>query len=179
MAVSELVRAELARHDWTVLRCVCGGSAEHLPLLFETLLTAGTPQDAFGYSLDGHVECDTVIDECTPPAVGVILAALAGEVSPTVRREFLDTLVRVSAGSDFSGTPSGDRVGGECRALAQEGFWVLLRIGLDGSAEDADAVADICECFDLGDRKSTYYQALLRDRVRARTKRRTALRRST
>ncbi|MFD9487052.1 hypothetical protein [Streptomyces sp. NPDC059991] len=174
MAVSELVRAELARHDWTTLRCICGDSAEHLPLLFETLLTAETLQDSFGYSLDGHVEYGTVINECTPPAVGVILAALAGEVSPTIRSEFLDTLVRVAAGSDCRGASPVEWAGDECRAMAQEGFWVLVHIGLSGSAEDADAVADICEYFNLGDQKSAYYQALLRDRVQAKTKRRAA-----
>ncbi|MER5863345.1 hypothetical protein [Kitasatospora sp. NPDC002040] len=172
MAVSALVRAELARHDWTALRCICGDSAEHVPLLFEALLTAETPRDAFGYSLDGHVEEGTVIHECTPPAVGVILAALAGEVAPTVRREFLDTLVRVAAGSDCTDASPVEWAGDECRAVAQEGFWLLVQIGLSGSADDADAVADICEYFNLGGQKSAHYQALLRERVQAKTKRR-------
>ncbi|MGW5779090.1 hypothetical protein [Streptomyces sp. NPDC003863] len=53
--VSEPVRAEPARHDWSALNCACGDSAEHVPLLFETLLTAGSPEAAFGYGLSGQV----------------------------------------------------------------------------------------------------------------------------
>ncbi|MFF3609724.1 hypothetical protein [Streptomyces sp. NPDC002463] len=49
------MRAEPARHDWSALNCACGDSAEHVPLLFETLLTAESPEAAFGYGLSGHV----------------------------------------------------------------------------------------------------------------------------
>ncbi|MBW8706040.1 hypothetical protein MBT84_41140 [Streptomyces sp. MBT84] len=84
MAVSALVRAESARHDWKSLACMCGDSAEHVPLLFETVITAETPRDMIGYTLDGHVEGDTNITECTAPAVGVIMAPW--QVSTTGRR---------------------------------------------------------------------------------------------
>ncbi|ADI08816.1 hypothetical protein SBI_05696 [Streptomyces bingchenggensis BCW-1] len=56
MSVGELVRAELARHEWAALRCGCGESAEHVPLMFEAILTAGTPQDMIEYTLDNHLE---------------------------------------------------------------------------------------------------------------------------
>ncbi|MFE9803520.1 hypothetical protein ACFYP6_32495 [Streptomyces goshikiensis] len=78
MVVGELVRAELRRVDWASLKCGCGDSAEHVPLLFEAIITAETPRDMIGYTLDDHVEGDTVIFECTPPAVGVIMAAPGG-----------------------------------------------------------------------------------------------------
>jgi hypothetical protein len=173
VVVSELVRAELGRHDWKSLACICGDSAEHVPLLFETLIAAETPRDMIGYTLDGHVEADTNITECTVPAVGVIMAALAGELSLLARGVFLQTLVRVAAGAGDGGEwPAGWELGDECRARVQEGFWLLVQIGLTGSADDADTVADICEYFDLGDQKSAHYQALLRERARLKTKRR-------
>ncbi|MFI5527512.1 hypothetical protein ACIA8O_03045 [Kitasatospora sp. NPDC051853] len=171
--LSGLVRAELARHDWAALRCRCRGTAEHVPELFEILLTAETARDAFGYSLDGHVECDTNIDECTPAAVGVILAALAGEVPPFVGHHFLATLSRVAAGWDTAGPAVPGRVGDDCRAAVREGLWPLLQRGLGGTADDAETVADIIEWFGLDDERSVYYQDLLRARVVARTKRRT------
>ncbi|MFG2823475.1 hypothetical protein ACGFX4_29125 [Kitasatospora sp. NPDC048365] len=174
MAVSALVRAELARHDWSALSCACGDWAEHLPLVFETLLTAESPEDASGYGLFGHVEYSCVLAECTVPAVGVILAALAGEVSPMVRTEFLETLLSVAHGSGYNSARPSKRANDEYRALMQEGFWPLVRAGLTGSAQDAETVADLCEYFDLGDGKSAHYRALLRERVRARTKRRAA-----
>ncbi|MEV6995001.1 hypothetical protein AB0N87_38550 [Streptomyces sp. NPDC093228] len=173
MAVSALVRAELARHDWKSLACMCGDSAEHVPLLFETVITAETPRDMIGYTLDGHVEGDTNIMECTAPAVGVIMAALAGELSSSARGVLLQTLLHIAAGAGDGGAwPSGWALGDECRATAIEGFWLLVGIGLTGSADDADTVADICEYLDPGGEKSIHYQALLRERARLKTKRR-------
>ncbi|MFG2820966.1 hypothetical protein ACGFX4_16255 [Kitasatospora sp. NPDC048365] len=176
MNVSELVRAELARHDWTALTCACLDSAEHLPLVFETLLTAESPQDARGYALSGHVEYSGIIAECTGPAIGVILAALAGEVSPAVRSEFLETLACAAYGSGYDTAPPAARANDEFRAMVREGFWLLMQAGLTGSAQDAEAVADLCEYYDLGDQKSAYYLLLLRERVRAKSKRRVARR---
>ncbi|MFE7958477.1 hypothetical protein [Streptomyces sp. NPDC057413] len=93
--MSELVRAELRRVDWALLRCGCGDSAEHVPLMFEAIITAETPQDMIGYTLEGHVEESTIIFECTPPAVGVIMAALAGDLSALARgRAAADAVVR-------------------------------------------------------------------------------------
>lgn len=95
MDVGELVRVELGRHDWASLRCGCGDSAEHVPLLFEAIITAESPRDMIGYTLDRHVEVNTVLFECTVPAVSVILAALAGELStPSASRTPPDPVVR-------------------------------------------------------------------------------------
>ncbi|MEV0191290.1 hypothetical protein AB0I39_22450 [Kitasatospora purpeofusca] len=44
----------------------------------------------------------------------------------------------MSAASDFSVAPPVERVGDQCRAAAQDGFRVLLRIGLGGSTGGSD-----------------------------------------
>ncbi|MFJ8212096.1 hypothetical protein [Streptomyces sp. NPDC096033] len=166
------MRAELRRVDWASLKCGCGDSAEHLPLLIEAIITADRPRDMIGYTLDDHVEGDTIIFECTPPAVGVIMAALAGDLSTLAQGELLQTLLFVAAGSgDYELDGEGTGLGDRCRHHAQEGFWSLVQIGLTGTAEDAETVADICEYFKLGGDKAAFYQAELRDRVRAKTKR--------
>lgn len=172
MVVSELVRAELRRVDWASLECGCGDSAEHVPLMIEAIITAETPRDMIGYTLDGHVEENTIIFECTPPAVGVIMAALAGELSILARKVLLQTLLSVAAGSgDNESQAQSAGLGDVCRDYAQEGFWRLVQIGLTGSADDAETVADICESFGLGGEKTVFYQARLRERMRAKTKR--------
>ncbi|MFF1415403.1 hypothetical protein ACFVX6_37480 [Streptomyces sp. NPDC058289] len=172
MEVGELVRAELRRVDWASLECGCGDSAEHVPLLIEAIITAETPQDMIGYTLDGHVEGSTIIFECTPPAVGVIMAALASDLSTLTRDVLLQTLSFVAAGSgDYGPTAGSEGLGEACRHHVQEGFWRLVQIGLTGTAEDAETVADICESFGLGGDKAVFYQAELRDRVHAKTKR--------
>lgn len=170
--VAEPVRAELRRVDWASLECGCGDSAEHVPLLIEAIITAETTQDMVGYTLDGHVEASTIIFECTPPAVGVIMAALAGDLSALARGELLQTLSFVAAGSsDYGPTGEGAGLGEGCRRHAQEGFWRLVQLGLTGTGEEAETVADICEYFGLGGDKAAFYQAEFRERVRAKTKR--------
>ncbi|MEU9946596.1 hypothetical protein [Streptomyces lavendulae] len=172
MVVSELVRAELGRVDWASLECGCGDSAEHVPLLIEAIITAEVPRDMIGYTLDDHVEADTIIFECTPPTVGVIMAALTGDLSSLARDVLLQTLLFVAAGSSGDEPGSeGESLGDGCRRHAQEGFWQLVQIGLTGSAEDAETVADICEYFRLGGDKAAFYQARLREHIRAKTKR--------
>ncbi|MFF0430801.1 hypothetical protein ACFYU9_01050 [Streptomyces sp. NPDC004327] len=167
-AVGELVRAELARHDWAELDCGCGESAEHLPLLFEAILEARTARDMIGYTLDGHAEWNGDIFACTPPAVAVIMAALAGELSVLARDELLDTLWRVSAGEFFRDHGLVDR----SRSAALEGFWPLVRIGLTGNAELAAQVAGIIEMLELGGERGEHYRGLLCERAAAKTKRR-------
>lgn len=172
VVVSELVRTELRRVDWALLECGCGDSAEHVPLLIEAIITAETPREMIGYTLDGHVEVNTIIFECTPPAVGVIMAALAGELSVLARNVLLQTLSFVAAGSgDYEPHAEGAGLGDGCRHYAQEGFWRLVQIGLTGSADDAETVAEICEYFGLGGDRAPFYQAQLRERMRAKTKR--------
>ncbi|MFD7729812.1 hypothetical protein ACFV6F_05435 [Kitasatospora phosalacinea] len=172
MVVGELVRAELRRVDWASLKCGCGDTAEHVPLLIEAVITAETPRDMIGYTLDGHVEESTIIFECTPPAVGVIMAALAGDLSALARDVLLQTLSSVAAGSgDYGSDAEGSGLGDRCRTHARRGFWRLVHIGLAGTAEDAETVADICEYFGLGGDEAAFYQAELRDRMRAKSKR--------
>ncbi|MFF3336836.1 hypothetical protein ACFYWX_46355 [Streptomyces sp. NPDC002888] len=159
--ISDLVRAELSRTDWASLECGCGDSAEHLPLMFEVILTAESPREMIGYTLEGHVEAESNIVACSAPAVGVIMSALAGEISPLARGVLLQTLEFVAAGGDD-----------ECGARAQEGFRTLLHLGLTGDAQDAETVADICACFGLGGQDADFYDALLRERAATKTKRR-------
>ncbi|MFF5922813.1 hypothetical protein ACFY8C_31525 [Streptomyces flavochromogenes] len=172
MVVGELVRTELRRVDWASLKCGCGDSAEHVPLLIEAIITAETPQDMIGYTLDGHVEESTIIFECTPPAVGVIMAALAGDLSALARDVLLQTLWFVAAGSGDDGpTAESEGLGEGCRHHVQEGLGRLVQIGLTGTAKDAETVADICESFGLGGDKAAFHQTELRNRVHAKTKR--------
>ncbi|MFD0371090.1 hypothetical protein [Streptomyces sp. NPDC127114] len=142
-----------------------------MPVLIEAIITAETPRDMIGYTLDGHVEESPIIFECTPPAVGVIMAALADDLSPLARGVLLQTLRFVAAGSRDHRDAEGAGLGDRCRTHAREGFWRLVQIGLTGTAQDAEMVADICEYFELGGDKAAFYQAGLRERVRAKTKR--------
>ncbi|MEU4119715.1 hypothetical protein AB0F71_35105 [Kitasatospora sp. NPDC028055] len=137
------------------------------------VLAAETVEDLFGYTLEGHVQSEWGLAECSPPAVAVLMAALAGEPSAVARRELLDTVAQVAVGwADFGGSQGEWPEGDACRASVEQGFWRLLELSLSGNADDADAVAEICELLDLAGDASGHYRALLRERVRAKTKRR-------
>ncbi|MFJ1796626.1 hypothetical protein [Kitasatospora griseola] len=174
LGVSELVRVELERHGWGAMRCGCGDSAEHVPLMFEAIVEAETPQDMIGYTLDNHLEFNANLFEVAVPAVSVILAALAGELSTRARDHLLITLWRLAAGDAHNTEQALGRIGlgGECRAKTREGLWLILQLGLTGSADDADTAADLRELIDLDDGRSAFYQALLRQRASTKTERR-------
>ncbi|MFD9003226.1 hypothetical protein ACFV0T_19985 [Streptomyces sp. NPDC059582] len=174
MGVSDLVRAELDRHPWDALRCGCGETAEHVPMMFEVIIEAETPRDMIGYTLDDHLELGTNLVEASVPAVSVILAALAGELSSMARRHFLITLWRMVSGESCDSEVSlgRTRLGDECRTRCREGLWVVGQVGLTGGADDAETAADIFELVDPDEARSVFYQSLLRRRMKAKTKRR-------
>jgi hypothetical protein len=174
VSISKLVSAELQRHDWRALRCGCGDSAEHVPLMFKAIIDAETPRDMIGYTFDDHLELNSNLFEVSVPAVSVILAGLAGGLSSLARGHFLITLWRMVGGEshDTEEIQGRIRLGDECRARTREGLWLIVQLGLAGSADDADMAADICELIDLDDERSSFYQTLLRERVSAKSKRR-------
>lgn len=174
VGLSDLVRAELDRHDWAALQCGCGDFAEHIPLMFEAIIEARTARDMIGYTLDDHVELGTNLFEASPPAVSVILAALAGELSPMARSHLLLALCRMVSGESYvtEGAAGRTHLGDECRARCREGLWVVGQVGLTGSADEAEDAALIFELVDLDEARSRFYQSALLDRMKAKTKRR-------
>lgn len=168
-AVSVAVRLELDRHDWTALGCGCGRPADHLPAMFEEIVTAQTSEDFAGRTLYNHLEVCTDVVECSVPAVGVILAALGGELSVPARRLLLETLRTVVAGGTHDSELEMGNWGldEQCRGKAREGLWSVLQAGLAGSAYDAEVAADIWELVDLDEGRSAFYQARLRERTAA------------
>jgi hypothetical protein len=169
-SVSAAVRLELERHDWAALGCGCGRSADHIPAMFEAVLTAQTPEDFAGSTFFNHLEICADVVECSVPAVGVILAALAGELSAPARRLLLETLYTVVAGGthDTELQMGNWGLAEQCRSRALEGLWTVLQAGLTGSPPDAEIAADICELVDTDEARSVFYQARLRERTTAR-----------
>ncbi|MFI1510692.1 hypothetical protein [Streptomyces sp. NPDC020597] len=141
---------------------------------FEVIIEAETARDMIGYTLDDHLELGTNLFEASVPAVSVIVAALAGELSPTARGHLLITLCRMVSGESHSTEAAFGRMrlGDECRARCREGLWVVGQVGLTGGADEAEMAADIFELVDIDEARSVFYQSLLRRRVKAKTRRR-------
>lgn len=51
MRMSRALQAEIGRFDWGQLRCGCGGTAEHVPDMFQRLAEAEIPEETFGADL--------------------------------------------------------------------------------------------------------------------------------
>ncbi|MCW2143897.1 hypothetical protein [Actinoplanes cyaneus] len=159
MAVNRLVLAELKRHDWSRLQCGCGGTAEHVPSLLLGIVEATEDTASEVPTLEGHIEVEGNLFESAVPAVGVILAALAGDLAVDSRLEFLLTLTRLAGGDSHHlevarGRPS---LGGECRSRMSEGIWILLK---EAFGSDRDLVADIMELIDPDDGRRAYYSQI-------------------
>ncbi|GAA3809096.1 hypothetical protein [Amycolatopsis tucumanensis] len=161
MAVSRLVRAELARHDWGRLRCGCGQSGAHLPGTFETILEAAEPREALGARLDNHLEISGNLFEVAVPAVEVILAALAGPLPDFARVEFLDMLAVLVSGDSYAGQPAD--LGEHCRLKARNGLWTILQVGYEHEAETA---RDILWVVDPDQPRSGYHAMGLGKRIK-------------
>ncbi|WP_157748950.1 hypothetical protein [Micromonospora echinospora] len=167
MSSNKLVLAELSRYDWSQFRCGCRGTAEHVPEIFRAIVDAVEPEDAYGAVLDGHLEVEGNLFEVAVPAVGVILAALAGDLSTSSRSELLETLWRL-VGGDSHHTEMAlgrTRLGDECRHKAREGIWVILQ---EGFGKHGEEVIDILELIDLDEARHGYYAEILKRRKKAR-----------
>lgn len=161
MSSNKLFFAELNRYDWSQFRCGCRGTAEHVPALFKLLVGAENPSDAYGVTLDGHLEVDGNLFEVAVPAVGVILAGMTGDLLPSSRLELLEALWRVLAGESHSTERSlgRGRLGDECRYKAREGIWVILQ---EGFGKQGEMVSEILELIDLDDARLAYYSEMLK-----------------
>lgn len=134
---SRFVRAELDRHDWASLRCGCGRSGAHLPATLGCYAAAEAYDETRDYSLDGHLFDEWNLFEVAVPAVGVILATLAGDVDRAVR-DYLMMAIWHMVCSDSA-------LADQCAALAREGIWLLARQAVEYGDHTALDVLDVID----------------------------------
>ncbi|MGW5659344.1 hypothetical protein ACWEWG_04455 [Streptomyces sp. NPDC003758] len=165
MPVSRLVRAELGRFDWGKLRCGCGGTAEHIPEIFERLVEAESAEETFGAELEGHLEVQGELFEVAVPAVSVILAALADTLCDTSRNYLLAMLGSVVLGEAHPSEAARGRthLDRECQLRAREGLPLIFREALTG---DSEIAVEILEVVDIDDERVDYYRRLAQNRKR-------------
>ena len=158
LQASRLVKAEIARYDWARYRCGCQRLGDHVPELLERLFAAEEPADLRDCSLDGHLESNTNLFEVAVPAVGVLLAGLAGPVSVPAREQALATLWYLVSGESHQSEVKHGRthLGDECRLKAREGLWVILHHALNNRDETA---YEILGLIDLNDERASYFAA--------------------
>ncbi|MFD5559085.1 hypothetical protein [Kitasatospora griseola] len=134
-----------------------------MPDLFRAIIEAESAAEVVGVGLEGHLEIEANLFEVAVPAVGVILGAMSGSLSPFARSQLQIMLWRLVYGESH-GTEVAvgrARLGDECRLRAREGIWIVLQEGLAG---DGEMMVDILEAIDLDDARLSYYKNIIDDR---------------
>ncbi|MEU8659931.1 hypothetical protein [Actinoplanes philippinensis] len=139
--------AEIGRHDWSRLRCGCGEPAGHVADMFRTLIRAPEAGDASGVDFDGHLERLGGLYEPAVPAVGVILAALAGEPPAHARADLIFLLAILVSGDSHPDEEARGlhTLGADVRHRAREGIWVILRHVFGPDRDDAGTILEIID----------------------------------
>ena len=124
--------------------------------MFTSLLQATDPEEVRGIDFTGHLEVNGGLFEVAVPALSVTLAALAADVTDFAEVELIWLLESLVSGDshyreEALGRPD---LGEDCRALAREGIWVILRYVFGHNREEAGNVLSIIE-FD-GPRRDYY-----------------------
>ncbi|MFI5675131.1 hypothetical protein [Streptomyces cellulosae] len=151
---------ELRRHDWSALRCGCGQSGAHLAESFSRLLNARSTQETIGYTLENHLEVQSMLFEVAPHAVPVMLTALGEDLHDSVRGHFLGMLEYLVTGESHQSEIEAGRpdLEEECIAAVREGIVVLYTEAASG---DAEAAFDILEFVDEDEDRLGYYRSVL------------------
>ncbi|MFG2883525.1 hypothetical protein ACGFYV_14690 [Streptomyces sp. NPDC048297] len=157
-------RLELGRHDWAELRCGCGQSGSHLVEAFGRLLDARSVRETVGYTLENHLEVQSMLFEVAPHAVPVMLAALGEDLHDSVRRHFLGMLEYLVAGESHRSEVEAGRpdLAEECIAAVREGIVMLYIEAVSGNTE---AAFDILEFVDEDEDRLAYYRSVLAARL--------------
>ncbi|WP_338703311.1 hypothetical protein V2W30_38870 [Streptomyces sp. Q6] len=120
---------EIARHDWTGMRCGCGDTAAHLVAELLQLTEDGDERASVQAGLEHHVWSSVVLWEPALAVTSVALAALAEDLEPAARLRFLDLLqyLVTGEGTDRESAAEGLDLPERCRSAATQGMWLLYQ----------------------------------------------------
>ncbi len=106
--------------------------------------------------------------EASVPAVSVVIAALAGEVTDFARAELISLLEFLVSGESHYRELEHCRgdLGEECRSVARDGIWVILRYVFGRERED---VSNILLMIDADVSRRQYYAEFANNPKKAET----------
>ncbi|MCK8498028.1 hypothetical protein [Myxococcus fulvus] len=144
-----LAEMELVRHPWSSLR-VIQGAAEAIPTALRSLFSARSPseiQTAY-WRIENQVVVQGQLFESAVATTQVLMASLVDAKRPMpVRIGILELLFQLTSGESHQSEVdrgNGD-LGGQCRAAAREGLWLLYRELVEGEAAAAREVLEVIE----------------------------------
>ncbi|WP_458244904.1 hypothetical protein [Streptomyces sp. MAI_2237] len=115
-----LVDVEIGRYHWSAFTCGCTKTAAHLAGDLLRLVSAQSSEEARALHIENHAMIQSIPQEPAVPVASVLMAALAGDLSPGARFVCLDLL----GGLVFSDDDHSSEL---CRQIARQGLWTLYR----------------------------------------------------
>ncbi|MFI8233650.1 hypothetical protein ACIGDI_32970 [Streptomyces sp. NPDC085900] len=129
-----LIDVEIDRYDWSAFTCGCTKTAAHLADDLLRLASAQSSEEARALHIENHALIQSIPQEPAVHVASVLMAALAGDLSPGARFVCLDLL----GGLVFS---DDDDSSEKCRQIARQGLWVLYRDLWSGASPGIAACA--------------------------------------
>lgn len=139
---------EIDLSDWSRLRDACG-EAGHVADSLRKLLRAATPEEAEAiyWELENHVVVQGQLFQSALAVVPVLLAALVDPSPRHVRVSVMELLFQIVSGvPHVSEVELGNvSLGEDCRQIAREGKWLLIRELIHGVSNSARDVLQVIE----------------------------------
>lgn len=130
-----LVDVEIGRYDWSAFECGCMKSAAHLADDLQRLAEAQSVEGARALHIENHALIQSIPQPPAEAVASVLMAALAGALSPGARFVCLDLLGALVFND---GEYSEER----CQEIARQGLWLLYRDVWAGASPGIVANAD-------------------------------------
>jgi hypothetical protein len=115
-----LIDVEIGRYDWSAFECGCTRTAAHLADDLRRLVEAQSEEEARALHIENHALIQSIPQPPAEAVASVLMAALAGELSPGARFVCLDLL----GGLVFN---DGEYSEERCQEIARQGLWLLYR----------------------------------------------------
>ncbi|MER6415732.1 hypothetical protein [Streptomyces humidus] len=113
-----LIDVEIGRYDWASFECGCTKSAVHLAGDLRRLAKAQSEEEARALHIENHALIQSIPQQPAEAVASVLMAALAGELSPGARFVCLDLLgALVFNDGELGGEVPGDRPAGVVAAV--------------------------------------------------------------
>ncbi|GGV13682.1 hypothetical protein GCM10010182_37980 [Actinomadura cremea] len=133
-----LAVVEMERHDWTALRCGCGGDAAHVRTALASLLAGESGDLDDGSQLVDHLAGDAGLAEPAAPAAAVLVNAVSDGASGGVLDDIVFVLLFLADAVRSAGTARPEDAA-FVRVL-DESFYTVRGMAAGAYAEEAETV---------------------------------------
>ena len=140
--MSKIAQKLNERTDWSSFRDITGSSID-VGNAIHVLLNAryAASAEAAYWRLENRIVVQGTVYSAVVPATCVLVAALADDIPMPVTISILELLYQILSGAQAEDETGVDLIG-QCRVLASEGLWLIVKEFVDGPR---DAARDVLQ----------------------------------